>query len=124
MLMHAQLYLTLCDPRTIACQAPLSMGFPRQESWSGLPFPPPRDFPNPGSKPMFPAFPALTLCRKKMLPAFSLPLCHLRGSDIISVQCSRSVMSDSLQTHGLQHTRLPCPSPTPRACSNSRPLSR
>ena len=33
-------------------------------------------------------------------------------------------MSDSLQPHGLQHTRLPCPSPTPRAYSNSCPLSR
>ena len=32
---------------------------------------------------------------------------------------SSSVMSDSLQPHGLQHTRLPCPSPSPRACSNS-----
>ena len=31
---------------------------------------------------------------------------------------SRSVVSDSLQLHGLQHTRLPCPSPTPRAYSN------
>ena len=36
---------------------------------------------------------------------------------------SRSVVSGSLQRHGLQHTRLPCPSPTPRACSNSYPLS-
>ena len=36
---------------------------------------------------------------------------------------SCSVMSDSLWPHGLQHTRLPCPSPTPRACSNSCPLS-
>ena len=41
-----------------------------------------------------------------------------------SVQLSHSVMSNSLQPHGLQHTRLICPSPTPRACSNSRPLSR
>ena len=32
-------------------------------------------------------------------------------------------MSDSLWPHGLQHTRLPCPSPTPRACSNSHPSS-
>ena len=32
---------------------------------------------------------------------------------------NHSVMSDSSWTHGLQHTRLPCPSPTPRACSNS-----
>ena len=33
------------------------------------------------------------------------------------------VLSDSLQPHGLQHTGLPCPSPTPGACSNSCPLS-
>ena len=33
-------------------------------------------------------------------------------------------MSDSLQPHGLQHTRLPCPLPTPRACLNSCPLSQ
>ena len=39
------------------------------------------------------------------------------------VQFSRSVASDSLRPHGLQHARLPCPSPTPRACSNSCPLS-
>ena len=42
----------------------------------------------------------------------------------LSVQFSCSVMSDSLQPYGLQHTRLPCPSPTPGACSNSYPLSR
>ena len=35
-------------PWTVACQAPLSMGFSRQEYWSGLPFPSPGDFPNPG----------------------------------------------------------------------------
>ena len=39
------------------------------------------------------------------------------------VQFSRSVMPDSLWSHGLQHARLPCPSPTPRAYSNSCPLS-
>ena len=37
---------------------------------------------------------------------------------------SRSVLSDSLPPHGLQHAGLPCPSPTPRVCSNSCPLSR
>ena len=40
-----------------------------------------------------------------------------------SVQFSCSVMSDSLWLHGLPHARLPCPSPTPRACSNSCPSS-
>ena len=41
-----------------------------------------------------------------------------------SVQFSRSVVSDSLQPHGVQHARFLCPSPTPRAYSNSCPLSR
>ena len=40
-----------------------------------------------------------------------------------SVQFSRSVMSDSLWSHELQHARPPCPSPTPRIHSNSRPSS-
>ena len=44
--------------------------------------------------------------------------------DISSVQFSHSVMSNSLQPHGLQHARLPWPSLTPEACSNSCPLSR
>ena len=43
---------------------------------------------------------------------------------ISSVQCSCSVVSDFLWPHGLQHARLPCPSPTPRAYSNSCPSSR
>ena len=42
-----------------ACQAPLSMGFFRQEYWSGLPFSPPGNLPNPGIKSAFPAFPEL-----------------------------------------------------------------
>ena len=41
----------------------------------------------------------------------------------ISVQFSHSVMSNSLWSYGLQHARLPCPSPIPGACSNSYPLS-
>ena len=45
-------------PWTVARQAPLSMGFPRQEYWNRLPFPAPRDFPNPGTEPRFPAFQA------------------------------------------------------------------
>ena len=41
-------------PWTVALQAPLPMGFPRQEYWSELPFPSPGDLPDPGIKPMFP----------------------------------------------------------------------
>ena len=44
--------------------------------------------------------------------------------NVSSVQFSHLVMSDSLWPHGLQHTMLPCPSPTPGAYSNSCPLSR
>ena len=43
---------------------------------------------------------------------------------ILSVQFSRSVVSDSLRPHGLQHARPPCPSPTPGAHPNPCPLSR
>ena len=49
---------------------------------------------------------------------------HRFHTSISSVQFSHSVMSDSLWPHGLQHARLPCPSPTPRACSNSCPSSQ
>ena len=51
---------------TVTHQTPLSMGFPRQEYWSGLPFPPPGDLPAPGIKPTSPAS-----------QADSLPLSHL-----------------------------------------------
>ena len=44
---HLQLF---ASPGTIACQAPLSMAFSRQEYWSGLPFPPPGDLPDAGIK--------------------------------------------------------------------------
>ena len=52
--------------------------------------------------------------------SFSIPSRFSCGS----VQSNHSVVSDSLWPHGLQHARLPFPSPTPRACSNSCPSSR
>ena len=45
---HVRLFVTLW---TVACQTPLSMGFPRQGYWSELPFPPPGDLPDPGIEP-------------------------------------------------------------------------
>ena len=53
--MHAkslQSRLTLCNPMTLAHQAPLSMGLSRQEYWSGLPGPPPGDLPDLGTEPV------------------------------------------------------------------------
>ena len=51
-LSHVQLFAT---PWTVAHQAPVSIGFPRQEYWSGLPFPSPADIPDPEIKPVSPA---------------------------------------------------------------------
>ena len=56
--MHTQLCPALVTPWTVACQVPLPMGFPRQEYWSGLPFPSPGDLPDPGIKPSSPVSPA------------------------------------------------------------------
>ena len=53
---HVRLFVTL---RTIGCWAPLSKGLSRQEYWSGLPYPPPWDLPNPGIEPTFLTSPAL-----------------------------------------------------------------
>ena len=52
---------TLATPWTVARQAPLSMGFPRQEYWSGLPFPSPGDLPDPAIEPGSPALQANSL---------------------------------------------------------------
>ena len=54
-------------------------------------------------------------------PALGILTLGLLGKRLL---LSRSVMSDSLQPRGLRHTRLPCPSLSPRICSNSCPLSR
>ena len=51
----------LATPWTVASQAPLSMGFPKQEYWSGLPFPSPEDLPDPGIEPWSPTLQADSL---------------------------------------------------------------
>ena len=56
LLSHVYLFVTLW---TVACQALLSIGFSRQEYWSGLPFPLPGDLPDPGTEPASLASPAL-----------------------------------------------------------------
>ena len=59
MLSHLSCIWLFVTPWTVAHQAPLFMGFSRQECWSGLPFPPPGNLPDPGIKPTSPASPAL-----------------------------------------------------------------
>ena len=56
MLSYVRLFVT---PRTVAHQAPVCTGFPRQEDRSGLPFPPPGDLSNPGIGPVSPVSPVL-----------------------------------------------------------------
>ena len=69
----------------------------------------------------------IQLCKiKKKKKERKKPMQHCKAITLQfnSVQFSCSVMSDSLQPHGLQHARLHCPSPTPRAYSNSCPSSQ
>ena len=63
----SKLCLTLATPQTVAYQAPLSMGFPREENWSELPFPSPRDLPNPRIKFGSPALQAVSYICKRIL---------------------------------------------------------
>ena len=84
--MHAKV-LQSClfmTPWTMAGQAPLSMGFPRQEYWSGLPFPPSEGLPHPGPEPASLRSPALARGFLPLAPP---------GVEY-SVQSSCSVVSD------------------------------
>ena len=65
---------SFATPWTVACQAPLSMGFPRQEYWSGFPFPSPGDIPDPGIKPVSPALAGGSFTSK--LPEKPLTIAH------------------------------------------------
>ena len=139
-------------PWTVARQAPLCVGFPRQEYWSGLPCPPPGDLPCPGIEPEVLTSPALIggffttratweaqqlriflikiVCYICIFKPETTSVSHLH--EIASGSCSslhlllfsHLVISNSFQPHGPHHTRLPCPSPSPRAFSNSLPLSQ
>ena len=115
------------------------MGFSRKGYWSGLPFPSPGVFPTQGSNP------GLLHCRQALsclshqgspyhvkgdlkwrlgVGSSGCPVLYWAYFMLPSLLLSRSVMLDSLRPHGLQHTRLPHPSPFPGACSNSCPLSQ
>ena len=151
-------------PSTVGCQAPPSMGSPRLEYWSGLPFPSPANLPNSGTKHMSPSLAGRFFTTEplgksqykvenlKCWPCFTVAIyflnisllhdfssfpvvlftawldgynCLLTGhpvSCLLLLLFSCPVMSDSLQSHGLQHTMPPCPSPSPEMCPSSRPL--
>ena len=104
-----QLFVTLW---TVTHQAPLPMGFPRQEYWSGLPFPSSGDLPDPGIKPRL----------LHLLHCRCILFCLATGEVPVVVQLLSPVWL--LQPHELQHTRIPCPSLCPGVCLNSCPLSQ
>ena len=143
-----QLFVTL---GTVPSQAPLPMGFSRQEYWSGLPCSPPEDHPDPGIEPVFLISPSWAggffttnttweacgwLSDAQCLNwfqsysffktnEFEIYFVNEIPRKINDVQFSSVAQScPTLWPHGLQHTRLLSPSPTPRACSNSCPSSQ
>ena len=64
-------------------------------------------------------FPSVMIWNRVYKEVINVQWYQKGGALINKIQFSRSVISNSLQPHGLQHTRLPCPSPTPRVYSNS-----
>ena len=128
----------LCNPMNCNHQASLSVGFSRQEYWNSLPFPPPGDLPNLGIEPMAPALlggfftteppgPRHFLIWFKFHDQSKSTIANtLNSLDQISICVLFFLLlfrlpmeSNSLQPHGLQHTRPPCPSPSPRVCPSS-----
>ena len=80
---HVQLLYMNYSPWFIACQAPLSMRFPRQKYWNGLPFSSPGDLPDPGMDPT-----------SSVLQANSLPLSHQGSSKKYTVGSSKISTQD------------------------------
>ena len=132
---------------TVAHQAPLSVGFSRQEYWSGVHVPKYVYTIRQGKSQLVQPF-----CSIQVFKPLGSPI-HVRESSLhylvylfkcssglettsprimfnqmsghpMTNQFSYSVLSNSLRTHGLQHTWPPCPSPTPRVYSNSFPLGQ
>ena len=119
---HLVMSDTFVTPWTVAHQAPLSMGFSRQEYWSGLPFPPPGDLPNPGMEPESPAFPALaykffsTVSPVAAAAAKSLQSCPTLCDSIDGSPRGSSVLGFPRQEYW---SGVPFPSPM-HACMLSR----
>ena len=95
--------------------APLSMEFPRQEYWSGLPFPTPKDLSDTGIETGF-------VSPLPLVGGFFTSGPPGKPHIHTLLLFSHPVMSDSLQPHGLQHVRPPYLSPSPRVCPSSCPL--
>ena len=69
-------------PWTVDCQAPLTMGFPRQKYWSGLPYPSSGDLPDPGIKPISPASQEDSLLLSHQ--GSPMPILQMRKTEVLS----------------------------------------
>ena len=87
------MYDSFATSWTVACQVPLSMGFPRQEYWSGLPIPSPGDLSDPGTE-------LMSLVSLALAGGFFTTGALWEVSRPPSDQISCSVVSDSLRPHG------------------------
>ena len=110
-----KLCLTLATPWTVAHYAPLSMGFPGQEYWSGLPFPSPGNLLNPGIETVSPG-----------LQVDSLPLSHQGGKEMeenLTRDNSEHLVLPASQIHSSHSSQIDCLKPlTESHCSlSSRP---
>ena len=108
---RVQLFVT---PWTVAHQAPLSMGFPRQEYWSGLPCPPPGDLPNLGTEPASLLSPALaggffttSATWEALFPGVCSKLCPSSQWYYLTISVSAATFSFCLQSFD-RHTILKC----------------
>ena len=116
MLAYVCAHSVMCvTPWTTACQASLSMGFPRQMYWSWLPFPSAGDLPDLGIQ-------AESLSPAWASGFFTTDPCG-RPLLLHWVQFSHSALSNSLWPHELQQARPPCPSPTAGVYANLCPLN-
>ena len=105
-LSHVRLFAT---PWTVAHQAPLSMGFSRQEYWSGLPFPSPGDLPDPGIKPRSPASQADAFTSEPP----GKPTTKKGILSPLLYSMNQSQVSDAIQpSHPLPFPSLPAPNPS------------
>ena len=98
---------------TVACQAPLSMGFSREDYWSGWPLPSPGDLPHPGIEPMPPEAPALQadsfssvqlLCHVQL---FATPWTAARQASLFNLNCQSSLKYISIQSMGPSNHLIP-----------------
>ena len=109
-------------PWTIARQPPLSMGFPMQQHWSGLPFPPPGDLPNPGTEPTSSALGSrfFTICTTREARAFHrLPKVTSKPDQEAPEQraCLQSLTAGEAESLGQQESPPRHPEGVPSAVS-------